>query len=172
MSEENKQLLPSSVVDLLILDTFKRNGADYTAPAEPLPDEEKKMIRNLVADMQRQVESFLNEQKKTEENFKKAKLDPANVEYVNNLRKKEAEKKLQEEKAKEAERRRNDPDERREQSIRELYAPSEGLRSNPKRKEKEAKNEEPKKSRKHRENREHRESRENRENRESRGERS
>lgn len=166
MSEENKQLLPSSVVDLLILDTFKRNGADFTAPAEPLPDEEKKMIRNLVADMQRQVDSFITEQKKSEDNFKKAKLDPANVEYVNNLRKKEAEKKLQEQKQLEAERRRNDPDVRREESLRELYAPSEGLRTAPKQKEskkEEAKKEESKKSRKNREGRTRREQREDQE---------
>ena len=159
MSEENKQLLPGSVVDLLILDTFKRNGADFTAPAEPLPEEEKKMIRNLVSDMQRQVDSFISEQKKTEENFKKAKLDPANVEYVNNLRRRETEKKLQEEKAKEAERRRNDPAERREQEIRELYAPIEGLRTAPNRKESkssESKQEESKESRKSRKHRERR----------------
>lgn len=158
MSDENKQLLPNSVVDLLIFDTFKRNGADIAEPARTFSDEEKKMIRNLIADMQRQVDSFLTQQKKIEEDFKKAKFDPANLEYVNDLRKKEADSRIKEEKAKEAERRRNDPDVRKEQSIRELYAPSDGMRTSSRRteaKEEEAKSEEARRRsrRRHRERR-------------------
>lgn len=155
--DENKQLLPNSVVDLLIFDTFKRNGADMTEPAKTFSDEEKKMIRNLIADMQRQVDSFLAQQKKIEEDFKKAKFDPANLEYVNDLRKKEADRIMKEEKAKESARRRNDPEVRQEQSLRELYAPSDGPRTSSRRmesKEEEAKSDETRRRRRrHRERR-------------------
>ncbi|MGZ9585752.1 hypothetical protein [Paenibacillus marinisediminis] len=100
MSEEkekdSKFILPNSVVDLLILDTFKRNGADTAPPTEPLPDHERQMLRNLVTDLSKQVDGFVKAQKKNEENIRKATLDPANIEYVNQLKLKAA---IQEEEA-------------------------------------------------------------------------
>lgn len=84
MSDKKNNLLPPSVVDLLIFDTYKRNGVDGEE-SKSISEDEKKMIRRLVDDISDQVESFLVAQKTNEELVKKATLNPKNEEYVKEL---------------------------------------------------------------------------------------
>lgn len=74
--EENKEnkdegfLLPNSVVELLISDSFQRNGVTVES-TQPISDEHKDQMRRMIDDLSRQVTQYMDVQKKNEEERKR-----------------------------------------------------------------------------------------------------
>ena len=62
MSDEqnqNPQLIPQQIIDLLVSDLFRKNGINVEKAKEKLSDEQKQMIKELASDLSKQVESFV-----------------------------------------------------------------------------------------------------------------
>ena len=62
MSDEqnqNPQLIPHQIIDLLVSDLFRKNGINVEKAKEKLSDEQKQMIKELASDLSKQVESFV-----------------------------------------------------------------------------------------------------------------
>lgn len=71
-NQEKKEegfLLPNSVVELLITDSFQRNGISMES-TEPVSDENKEQVRRMIDDLSRQVTQYMDQQKKNEEERK------------------------------------------------------------------------------------------------------
>jgi spore coat protein W len=66
-SKKQAKPIPSTVVDLLISDIFRKNGVKDDQVKGKLSDEQKKWIKDMVQDLSGQVDSFVNSSdKKTE----------------------------------------------------------------------------------------------------------
>lgn len=56
---QNPQLIPHQIIDLLVSDLFRKNGINVEKAKEKLSDEQKQMIKELASDLSKQVESFV-----------------------------------------------------------------------------------------------------------------
>lgn len=56
---QNPQLIPQQIIDLLVSDLFRKNGINVEKAKEKLSDEQKQMIKELASDLSKQVESFV-----------------------------------------------------------------------------------------------------------------
>jgi len=56
---QNPQLIPQPIINLLVSDLFRKNGINVESAKEKLSDEQKQMIKELVRDLSNQVESFV-----------------------------------------------------------------------------------------------------------------
>ncbi len=56
---QNPQLIPPQIINLLVSDLFQKNGINVEEAKEKLSDEQKQMIKELVSDLSKQVESFV-----------------------------------------------------------------------------------------------------------------
>lgn len=56
---QNPQLIPHQIIDLLVSDLFRKNGINVEKAKEKLSDEQKQMIKELASDLSNQVESFV-----------------------------------------------------------------------------------------------------------------
>ncbi|HAQ07512.1 MAG TPA: spore coat protein [Bacillus bacterium] len=52
--------VPNSIIDLLVNDIFKKNGINTEEVKGKLPNDQKQVIKELVEDLSKQVDSFLN----------------------------------------------------------------------------------------------------------------
>ncbi|MGF2616720.1 spore coat protein [Rossellomorea vietnamensis] len=59
-SKKHPKAIPSTVVDLLISDIFRKNGVKEDVVKGKLSDEQKKWIKEMVQDLSGQVDSFVN----------------------------------------------------------------------------------------------------------------
>ncbi|MCA1011986.1 spore coat protein [Halobacillus halophilus] len=63
-SKKHSKPIPTSVLDLLISDIFRKNGVNEEKIKEKLSDEQKKRIKNMVDDLSSQVDSLIDSNKK------------------------------------------------------------------------------------------------------------
>jgi len=56
---QSPQLIPQSIINLLVSDLFRKNGINVEKAKEKLSDEQKQMIKELVSDLTNQVEEFV-----------------------------------------------------------------------------------------------------------------
>ncbi|HAF0292632.1 TPA: spore coat protein [Salmonella enterica subsp. enterica serovar Typhimurium var. 5-] len=52
--------IPNSIIDLLVTDIFKKNGINTDEVKVKITDDKKQAIKELVEDLSKQVDSFLN----------------------------------------------------------------------------------------------------------------
>lgn len=52
--------IPNKLIDLLVSDIFKKNGINLEEGKSKLSAEEKQMIKELVDDLRKQVDAFVN----------------------------------------------------------------------------------------------------------------
>jgi spore coat protein W len=52
--------IPNSIIDLLVNDLFKKNGINTEEVKDQITDDKKQAIRDLVEDLSKQVDTFLN----------------------------------------------------------------------------------------------------------------
>ncbi|WP_338473111.1 spore coat protein [Niallia sp. XMNu-256] len=53
--------LPNKVIDLLVSDIFSKNNININEAKKNISDEQKKMLRELVLDLSKQVDQFVND---------------------------------------------------------------------------------------------------------------
>lgn len=53
--------IPNKVIDLLVSDTLRKNGINLENAKEKLSGEQKQILKELVEDLTRQVDSFVNQ---------------------------------------------------------------------------------------------------------------
>ncbi|WP_036696978.1 hypothetical protein [Paenibacillus taiwanensis] len=82
-------LLPNSVLDLLISDSFHRNGITPETQ-QPIAEGHKTQIKAMVEDLSKQVQQFIEAQKQLEEQQKKAEMKPEYVQFMQEQRNKAA----------------------------------------------------------------------------------
>jgi spore coat protein W len=68
VNEQNQNPIPKTLIDLLLSDIFQKNGINIEDAKNKLSNEQKEMIKNLVNDLSKQVDSYVkgpqNEHKK------------------------------------------------------------------------------------------------------------
>lgn len=69
-SSKNPKILSDKVIDLLVSSTLQKNGVNIDKAKGKLSDEQKKMFKELVEDLSKQVDSFV---KKTPSQQKESK---------------------------------------------------------------------------------------------------
>ncbi|RSD26102.1 spore coat protein [Mesobacillus subterraneus] len=52
--------IPNSIIDLLVNDLFKKNGINTEDVKSKITEDKKQAIRDLVEDLSKQVDTFLN----------------------------------------------------------------------------------------------------------------
>jgi spore coat protein W len=60
LSDKHQQPIPNSLVDLFVTDILQKNGISKKDIKEKITDDKKKAIKELVEDLSKQVESFVN----------------------------------------------------------------------------------------------------------------
>lgn len=60
-SSENQNSLNGKVVDLLVSEVLRKNGVNLDNVKNKLTDEQKQSIKELVKDLQSQVDSFVKQ---------------------------------------------------------------------------------------------------------------
>ncbi|MGD6803201.1 spore coat protein [Rossellomorea aquimaris] len=63
-SKKQPKAIPSTVVDLLVSDIFRKNGVKEDEVKGKLSDEQKKWIKEMVQELSGQVDSFVNSNEK------------------------------------------------------------------------------------------------------------
>ncbi|MEM1505717.1 spore coat protein [Domibacillus sp. 8LH] len=58
-SSKNPKILSDKVIDLLVSTTLQKNGVNIEKAKSKLSDEQKKMFKDLVEDLTKQVDSFM-----------------------------------------------------------------------------------------------------------------
>jgi spore coat protein W len=58
-SSKNPKILSDKVIDLLVSTTLQKNGVNIDKAKKQLSDEQKKMFKELVEDLSKQVDSFV-----------------------------------------------------------------------------------------------------------------
>ncbi|MCI2256998.1 spore coat protein [Domibacillus sp. PGB-M46] len=58
-SSKNPKILSDKVIDLLVSTTLQKNGVNIEKAKSQLSDEQKKMFKDLVEDLAKQVDSFM-----------------------------------------------------------------------------------------------------------------
>ncbi|MCM3790690.1 spore coat protein [Domibacillus indicus] len=58
-SSKNPKILSDKVIDLLVSTTLQKNGVNIEKAKSKLSDEQKKMFKDLVEDLTKQVDSFV-----------------------------------------------------------------------------------------------------------------
>ncbi|WP_046175711.1 hypothetical protein [Domibacillus indicus] len=61
-SQKNPKVLSDKIIDLLVSNTFQKNGVNVEKAKQKLSDEQKQMLKDLVTDLTSQVNSFVKEQ--------------------------------------------------------------------------------------------------------------
>jgi spore coat protein W len=62
MNEQNQNPIPKTLIDLLVSDIFQKNGINIENAKNNLSNEQREMIKNLVNDLTKQVDSFVKSQ--------------------------------------------------------------------------------------------------------------
>jgi spore coat protein W len=62
--------IPNKLIDLLVSDIFKKNGVNLEEGKGKLSAEEKQMIKELVDDLRKQVDAFVNRESSSNESDK------------------------------------------------------------------------------------------------------
>ncbi|WLR56881.1 spore coat protein [Mesobacillus subterraneus] len=60
MSDNKPNPIPNSLVDLFVTDILQKNGIDKKDLKDKITDDKKKAIKDLVEDLSKQVDSFVN----------------------------------------------------------------------------------------------------------------
>lgn len=63
-SPEKPNGIPNAVVDLLVSEVLRKNGVNLEQTKNKLTDEQKQSIKQLVEDLQSQVDSFVKQSPK------------------------------------------------------------------------------------------------------------
>ncbi|WP_405096843.1 spore coat protein [Oceanobacillus sp. FSL H7-0719] len=58
MSDSSKQPVPNKVVEVLVDSILRKNGVQSDHIKKEIPEEQKKMIKEMVEDLKLQVEEF------------------------------------------------------------------------------------------------------------------
>ncbi|WP_050181050.1 hypothetical protein [Domibacillus robiginosus] len=58
-SSKNPKILSDKVIDLLVSTTLQKNGVNIDKAKKQLSDEQKKMFKELVEDLSKQVDAFV-----------------------------------------------------------------------------------------------------------------
>jgi spore coat protein W len=61
-----KPNIPSSIIDLLVKDIFRKNGVNLEDGKGKLSQEEKQQIKDLVNDLSKQVDAFIKKDSPSE----------------------------------------------------------------------------------------------------------
>lgn len=69
-SPEKQNGIPNSVVDLLVSEVLRKNGVNLEQTKSKLTDEQKQTIKQLVEDLQSQVDDFVNRSTTTKKKTK------------------------------------------------------------------------------------------------------
>lgn len=64
MSDSSKQPVPNKVVEVLVDSILRKNGVQSDHIKREIPEEQKKMIKEMVEDLKLQVEEFSKNNKK------------------------------------------------------------------------------------------------------------
>lgn len=64
MSDSSKQPVPNKVVEVLVDSILRKNGVQSDHIKKEIPEEQKKMIKEMVEDLKLQVEEFSKNNKK------------------------------------------------------------------------------------------------------------
>jgi spore coat protein W len=65
--------VPNSIIDLLVSDIFRKNGINTEEVKGKIPNDQKQAIRELVEDLSKQVDTFLNSNNTTNKNSSNGK---------------------------------------------------------------------------------------------------
>jgi spore coat protein W len=60
-SPKNPKVLSDKVIDLLVSNTFQKNGVNLEKIKKTLSEEQKQMFKELVEDLTKQVEAFVKQ---------------------------------------------------------------------------------------------------------------
>ncbi len=63
MSDHSKPQIPEKVVEVVVDSIFKKNGVKPEELKKNLSDEQKKMLKEMVEDLKKQVDQFNNKNK-------------------------------------------------------------------------------------------------------------
>jgi spore coat protein W len=69
-SLKNSKVLSDKVIDLLVSNTFQKNGVNIDKAKQKLTDEQKQAFKELVEDLTKQVNSFVKQPSSKQENSK------------------------------------------------------------------------------------------------------
>ncbi|OES45357.1 hypothetical protein [Domibacillus iocasae] len=69
-SLKNSKVLSDKVIDLLVSNTFQKNGVNIDKAKKKLTDEQKQAFKELVEDLTKQVNSFVKQPSSKQENSK------------------------------------------------------------------------------------------------------
>ncbi|WP_067726348.1 spore coat protein [Oceanobacillus damuensis] len=67
MSDASKPMVPEKVVELAVDSIFKKNGIKPEELKKNLTDEQKKVLREMVEDLKKQVDQFNSRNNETSE---------------------------------------------------------------------------------------------------------
>jgi spore coat protein W len=65
-SSKNLDKIPNTVVDLLVSDIFRKHGVTAEKVKKNLSEEQKKMLKELVEDLSKRVDTFVNTNTQTQ----------------------------------------------------------------------------------------------------------
>ncbi|MCP3762360.1 spore coat protein [Domibacillus sp. A3M-37] len=60
-SPKSPKVLSDKVIDLLVSNTFQKNGVNIEKAKQKLSDEQKQVFKELVEDLAKQVDSFVKQ---------------------------------------------------------------------------------------------------------------
>jgi len=66
-NSSDNQIIPNSVIDLLVSDILRKNGISIDQAKGKISDEQKQMLKDLVKDLSQQVDSFVKKPTKEQE---------------------------------------------------------------------------------------------------------